>query len=387
MTEDIATVTIEELTRFYLKNHFLASRADKSEIVDVVGRICGLHSQLPITPYYSFLNRVDGFKPDMLDHLLYKDRSLVKAWFMRGTLHVIPSKDLPVYHNALRRMWFEHHGRYMNEPGWPSREERENMLHPRIMEALAKKSLSRKEICSRVRASLGDDFGSYEKLFSGWGGVLKETSYRGLTVHAEPYGRESSFARLDNWLPSVRLDSVPEADAKRELLRKYLHCYGPASVQDFVCWSGLLAGEANKAIEESRGLKQVRVEGSDRVLWMLENDFRSMEEIDLEEPVPPRLLPKYDSYLMGHKDRSRIIRDDVLQKVYRPIAGVVSTVVLINGRIVGTWKSKKTRKTLKIAVQPLEKLPKDAMKSLEPVADEMAAFLGVSEALLTLNSC
>ena len=383
---EVAAINLERLTRFYLQNHFLADQAGKSDVLAVVGKVCGLHSQLPMTPYYSLWSRVKGFEPEVLDRLLYRDKSLTKTWFMRGTLHMIPSQDLPVYHNALRRMWFEHHGRYMNEPGWPSREDRKRKLYPKIKEALAEKPLRRKELSDRVRVLLADESQPYERLFSAWGGILKETSYLGLTVHGEPCGREACFARLDKWLPHVDLNDVSETEARRQLMKKYLRGYGPASAQDFACWSGMLTSEANKTIEGSKGLKQVQLEGSRIELWMLEEDFRALEKVDVEAQVPPRLLPKYDSYLMGHKNRSRIIRDEVLRKVYRPVVGEVAAAVLINGRIVATWTSKKTRRILKIIVNPLEKFPDNALATLKPVADELALFLGIKEAQVTLSS-
>jgi hypothetical protein len=378
-------VNLETLTRFYLQNHCLADRAGKTDIAKVVGKICGLHSQLPTTPYYSLWNRVEGFEPRMLDLLLYRDKSLVKTWFMRGTLHIISSQDLPLYNNALKRMWFEHHGRYMNKPDWPSPKERESKLYPKIKEALAEKPLRRKELCNRVRFLLADEVQPYERLFSAWGGILKETSYLGLTVHAEPCGRESCFARLDEWLPGIDLNGINEKTARQQLLKKYLHGYGPASPQDFACWSGMLTSEARQIIEETNDIKQVQFEGSHAELWMLEEDIRTFDRIDLEAEVPPRLLPKYDSYLMGHKNRTRIIQDEMLKKVYRPVVGEVAATVLVNGRIVGTWTSKKTKRALRILVTPLGKLDEKTFGSLKPVANELAQFVGVKEAQMALG--
>lgn len=378
--ENSATVSLEEMTRFYLQNHFLAERANKNDINAVVGKICGLHAQLAMSPYYSLWNRIEDFKIEMLDHLLYREKSLVKTWFMRGTLHIIPSQDLPVYHNSLKRMWFEHQGRYMNDPGWPPAEERESKLYPRIREALAEKPLRRSELSRKVRQLLANEAQPYERLFSAWGGILKETSYQGLTAHAAPSGRESFFARLDKWLPSVDLNRIDEQTAKQQLLKKYLHGYGPASAQDFACWSGMLTSEAKKIIEDTVGLKKLRQERSNAELWMLEEDFMTLERIDLDAEVPPRLLPKYDSYVMGHKNRSRIARDEILRKVYRPIAGDVAATILVNGRIAGTWRSKKSRKALRIFIKPLEKLNEKTLKDLKPVANDFAQFVGAEEA-------
>lgn len=225
----------------------------------------------------------------------------------------------------------------------------------------------------------------YERLFSAWGGILKETSYLGLTAHAEPCGRESCFARLDKWLPGIDLNGISEKTARQQLLNKYSHGYGPASTQDFACWSGMLTSEARQIIEETNDVKQVQFEGSHAELWMLKEDIRTLDRIDLEAEVPPRLLPKYDSYLMGHKNRTRIIQDEMLKKVYRPVVGEVAATVLVNGRIVGTWTSKKTKKTLQILVKPLEKLNEKTFSSLKSVANELAQFVGVKEAQMALG--
>lgn len=385
MTKDSPTVSLERVTRFYLQNHYLAEKADKSDIVKVVGRVCGLHSQLPMTPYYSLLNRIKDFEPEMLDRLLYKEKSLVKTWFMRGTLHTIPSQDFPTYHNALRRMWFEHHGKYMNKPDWPSRVDREKKLYPTIKKALADKPLRRKELSDRVHELLANGSQPYERLFSAWGGILKETSYLGLTVHAEPSGRESCFARVDRWLPNVNIGGIEETKARQQLLIKYLRGYGPASAQDFACWSGMSTSEARKIIEDCRELVKIKLEGSSTELWMLQENYKNIERIDPDTPVPPRLLPKYDSYLMGHKNRSRIIRDELLHRVYRPVVGEVAATVLINGRIVGTWTSKKTKRILKIVVSPLERPASDILVALKRPAEELASFIGVKEAQIVTN--
>jgi uncharacterized protein YcaQ len=110
------TVPVEKVTRLYLVKHQLLQKAKKNHIVKVVDNVCGLHAQAAQTPYLSLWNRIEDFEDGLLDKALYRDRTLVKVWCMRGTLHVIPSQDLPIYNKALRRMWFEHHGRFMRAP-------------------------------------------------------------------------------------------------------------------------------------------------------------------------------------------------------------------------------------------------------------------------------
>jgi hypothetical protein len=367
-----------------MAKQFLLSER-RHDVVTVVDSLCGLHAQAVLTPYISLWNRIEDFEPEMLDSALYRERSLVKAWCVRGTLHIIPSRDLPLYHSALERMWFEHHGRYTQSPEWPSQEERQRMFYPKILQALADRPLRRKELNERVLSTLADTPKSYQRLFSGWGGILKETCYLGLTVHAEPCGNEACFARLDQWLPQVNLDEIREDEARRKLLIKYLHGYGPASAQDFTYWSGLLAGETRKAIEGNKpGLKDVQVKGSGKRLLMLKEDLRELEKLDLEERHRPCLLPKFDPFLLGHKDRSRMIKEEFVREVYRK-AGDLAAVALVNGHIVGTWKAKKTRKKLAVILESLEKIGKEDLTELKQVVKDLGAFMNVEQTEMLLD--
>lgn len=328
---------------------------------------------------------MEDFDPKLLDDRVYGEKSLVKMWCMRGTIHIIPSKDLPVYVNALKRMWFEHHGRFMQTPEWPSLE---RTLLPKILEALAEKPLRRKELDSRVRSLLEKGKKDFDpRVFSSWGGILKVTNYYGLTVFAEPCGKESCFARLDKWLPHVDLNEISEEQARTKLLLKYLHCYGPASAEDFACWSGLLTSEANGIIEANLNrLGEVCVENSKKLFWMLKEDFKALETIDLQEEAAPRLLPKFDSYLLGHKDRTRIIDEQFRQQVFRPVVGDIAATILVNGRIAGMWTYKKTKTKLSVILTPFRRLGKKTVAELERLVKGLGDFMDIRQTATRINN-
>jgi uncharacterized protein YcaQ len=373
-------LSLSAVSRLYLIKHHLFAKARKDQLTRVVGDVCGLHAQVPQTPYLSLWNRVEGFENTLLDEALYADRSLVKAWLMRGTLHLIPSGALPVYNRALRKMWFEHHGRFMRAPEWPPAEERKQVIYPAIVKALMNGPLTRKELNSQVRSLLGRTSLPYDRLFSGWGGILKETCYEGLTVHAQPRGRESCFAQLGQWLPTVDVDAVSEADAQQQLLVQYLRGYGPATPQDFSLWSGLTAGDAQRAIERASPLlTRVTVEGSKRCFLLLKDDVRTLESIDLAEKAPLRLLPRFDSLLLGHKDRVRIIHETHRSRVFKPRVGDVAATILVNGRIVGTWRPKRTKKTLTVVLEPFEKMSKEDLRQAAREAKALSQDMGFAE--------
>jgi hypothetical protein len=367
------------VNRLYLIKHHLFRKAGKNHLVKVVDDVCGLHAQASATPHLSLWNRVENFENDLLDEALYKNKTLVKVWCMRGTLHIIPSEDLPIYNKALRRMWLEHHGEFRDAPNFPTIEERKKLIYPKILEALAQKPLKRNELDAKVRLLLKDDSKPYQGLFSAWGGILKETAYEGLTVHAQPCGRESCFARLDKWLPYINLNEIDEDEAKERLLINYLSGYGPASAQDFFYWSGLMAGDTRKTIENVAGslIEEVEIEGAKGRFWMLKEDFKLLDSISLDEKAPPNLLPKYDSFVLGHKDRTRIIISEYMKHVFRSKIGDVAATLLINGHIVGTWRHEKTKISLAITVTPFQKLGKEDLKEVEEKARALSQFMGV----------
>lgn len=378
---------MQMVNRLYLLKHHLFKKAKKNDTVKVVDDVCGLHAQASSTPYLSLWNRVEDFDNELLDKALYRDKTLVKTWCMRGTLHVIPSEDLPIYNKALKKMWFEHHGRFMHSPDWPPIEEGKRLVYPKILEALAQKPLKRSELSTIVLKRLKDHSKPYERLFSAWGGILKVMAYEGLTVHAEPCEREACFARLDKWLPHIDLNRIEEDEAHERLLKKYLRGYGPATQQDFCLWSGLMAGDARKAIENLAGslIEEVEIEGVKARLWMLKEDFKALDLISLDEKTPACLLPKFDSFVLGHKDRTRMIQDEYKKHVFRK-AGDIAATLLINGQIAGTWTQKKTKNRLTIMIKPFQKLKREDLKETEKKAKELCQFMRVDQLQFSVAS-
>jgi uncharacterized protein YcaQ len=378
---------MDKMRRIYLIKHHLFKKASRKDLVKVVGDVCGLHAQAARSPYFALWSRVKGFDDQLLDNALFEDKSLVKTWVMRGTLHIVPSAELPVYNRSLRRMWFEHHGRFMKAPEWLSVEQRRNQVYPKILQALTQKPLKRKDLGDRVRSLLKDNSLPYERLFSGWGGILKETAYEGLTVHAEPCERESCFAKLSQWLPRIVLSSVSEEEAQKRLFVKYLHGYGPATQQDFSLWSGLLAGDSKKAIENASSMiEQIEVEGANGQFWILKEDMRALDSVDPAEPTPTRLLPKFDSFLLGHKDRSRIIKDQHKKLVFKPKVGDIAATVLIDGQIAATWKHTRKRHALAVSIKPFGKIAQDNIEEVKQQASELSQYMGAEELDFSIES-
>ena len=378
-------VSLEKLNRFHLMRHNLLTKAGKDQLERVISDICGLHSQLAMTPTLSLWNRVESFERNLLEEALYIKKSLVKVWCMRGTLHIIPSDELLVYHQAVKRMWFEHHGRYMRGPDWPPLDIRKGVIYPKILEALKEGPLTRTELNTKISAVLEPSLQRYKRLFSAWGGILKEMCYLGLIVYAEP-NRETRFARLDQWLPQISLEQITEKEARTKLLLKYLHGYGPASVQDFAYWSGITVSESRKVFTNTeQSLKEIKVEGMKKKLWLLKDDFNRLEGMDVNEKPLVHLLPKFDPLLLGHKDKSHVLKSEYLKEVFRPVGDIAAT-VLVDGYIKGTWNYKKTKNRLTVNVSPFEKLEKDNLEKIRRETEALGEFMEVSQVKLLVTS-
>ena len=146
-----------------------------------------------------------------------------------------------------------------------------------------------------------------------------------------------------------------------------------------------MANDAKKAIENAGStITEVKVEGNKNRFLLLKKDLELIDSVNLDEKAPPCLLPKYDSLLLGHKDRRRIIRDEYKPHVFKPKVGDIAATVLINGRIVGTWRQHKAKRMLTITVTPFERIGRQDLKEVEQTAGELGHHMGYEETKMTV---
>ena len=105
-------VSWEQVLAFRLSRQHLTRRAGRNAILEVAADVCGLHAQVMSSAELTLWARMDGLRPEDVAHLLWDRRSLVKMWAMRGTLHIIPAPDVPVWQAALSSF------RHYLAPGW-----------------------------------------------------------------------------------------------------------------------------------------------------------------------------------------------------------------------------------------------------------------------------
>ncbi len=374
-------MTQGQLNRLTLAKQGLLQRI-AGDPVAWAGRLCGLHAQISTTPALSLLARLQNLRRGRIEELLRK-RRLVKRWLMRGTLHIIPTKELPLYNYAFRGAWTATFGRFLERQGLPPREVRLTKVYPTVLEVLKDGPLPRNEIEARVRGLLPPDL--RERVgFTGWGGSLKEMTYEGLLVHTPSEGAEAPLASTKQWLPDVNLEGTDEAVALRELAARYFAAYGPATAQDLAAWSGIPAATLRPALQALKGeLVEVSVVGQKGHLWTPRKDTTLLRRVSDAE-APPRFLPRFEVLLLAYRDRSRLVESHFLRRVVSPM-GQMEATFLVDGRVAGTWGTARRAKDLVVTLRPFRPLAPAVVPQLRDEAGTLTDFYGAQGTKLLIK--
>jgi hypothetical protein len=358
-----------------IRRQRLATRAPRDAALAVVHDITALHAQLASSAALTLWARVDGLDPGAVDRALWEERTLVKTWAMRGTLHLLRADELGLWvgaQSALRPRhhvpsWLRHHGL--------TREEADAMLAA-IPAALDGRLLTREELAAEVARLTGID-GLGGKLRGGFGDLLKPAAFRGDLCFAPSDGRNVRFGRPDQWL-GAWAPVEPEA-AMREVARRYLAAYGPGTRETFARWFGITSpAQAGKWLATlGDEAAEVEIEG-ERAL-MLAADVAEAAAAAPEGVV--RLLPAFDHYVVAApRDAAAVLPADRRGRVYRP-QGWLSPVLLVDGRIAGVWSHERRGPALAVAVEPFAAVAPAVRAGVEAEVERLAAFAGGEPAL------
>jgi hypothetical protein len=351
----------------------LAARAPARRWEAVVSRVCGLHAQVLSSAELTLWARVDGLARGAVERALWTRCRLVKTWAMRGTLHLLPASELPLWVAALDALPPRHgQGAWLRAHGL-TRELAEAVVAA-IPQALAGRTLTRAELAAAVGAATGSaDLEG--KMRGGFGDLLKPSAFRGDLVFASSAGQHVRFARASDWIGAF--EPVDRETAIGEVVRRYLRAYGPATREWFARWFGMsspaLAGRWLRGLGDE--VAEVDVAGT-RAL-MLAAD---VDEAAAARPAGVvRLLPAFDQHVVAApRDVAAVLAPGHRPAVYRP-QGWLSPVVLVDGRIAGTWGHELRRSALAVDVTPFAALAGDVRAGVQAEAERLAAFLGASD--------
>jgi hypothetical protein len=195
--------------------------------------------------------------------------------------------------------------------------------------------------------------------------IVIQAELDGLICSGPRRGRHHTYMLLDDRVPASR--PWPREEALAELARRYFTSHGPAQLQDFAWWSGLPMTDARAALSlAGRDFARDVVDGN--TYWLAPSRrARSASTTAF-------LLPLYDEYLIAYKDRSA-----ALDRVFWTWRGgdPFSAAVIIEGRVVATWKRKLERGRVAVTVTPFAPLERQTVADIAEAARAYADFNGV----------
>jgi Winged helix DNA-binding domain len=330
-------VSWEEVRAGRLARSHLARRASAEQLIEVVRDVCGIHAQVMGSAELQLAARVEGITQADVREALWERRTIAKTWTTRGTLHIHPAEELSLWTGALRAV----------EAG------EDAAVTAAIGEALRGRRLTREELADAVVERVGP--GPRERLASGWGWFLGDAAAAGLLCFGPPAGAKVTFVHVEDWLGAQRAWEPPEA--LREIVRRYAFAFAPAT---------------RRTVRE----------------WLA-------AKVDVEVPDAPlapacahsvRLLPEYDPYVMGFREREHLVPPEVRAQVathgkgrYEGPAG--TPFLVVDGLAAGIWRRKKTAKRIELTVEPARTLTRAERAAVADEAERIGVFLGLEPRL------
>lgn len=364
------TLTWEQVLAWRMRRQHLDRRAPRESMVGVVGDICGLHAQLMSATELALWARVADLESGAVQRALWHDRALVKVWAMRGTLHLLPAAEYPLWQAALSTYRHPERG-YWQRYFDVTPEQLERLLKV-IPVALDGPPLTRDELADAVASLTGSpELGG--RLRGGWGSLLKPASYLSCLCFADSVGNKVRFTRPDKWLPAWWNEDPQES--LLAVVRRYLAARGPATEGElYRWWVGFSAAEARRLLA-ALGQDAIKVSIEGTAAWMLAEDLPGLLAAGPIGTV--RLVPAFDQYVIGAApDAPELLLPPAMRgRVYRPQAWI-SPVLLADGRMEGTWRHERKRSKVSVTIEPFRHLPLWVRQGAEREAESLAHFLG-----------
>ncbi len=290
------------------------------------------------------------------------ERRIVRTWPMRGTLHFVAAEDV---------RWMSALMTPRVIAGSAARIQREYELDDAVLARCRKivveslqggQALTRSALYATLDAA-GIDTGKQRGIH-----ITGRLAQEGLLCLGPRAEKQPTFVLLEEWVTRHRTPARDEALA--ELAQRYFRSRDPATAHDFAWWSGLTLKEAQQGIELARaGLRQEVVE--DKTYWLSDEAPTVVDGAN-----EPQLLPSFDEYLVAYKDRSAALEARFNRRVIG-LNGLFNASVVIDGRVIGTWKRTLGKNAVAMELIPFRRLLKKERAALETAARRYGEFIGL----------
>jgi DNA glycosylase AlkZ-like len=338
---------------------------------DIAGLLCGAHAQILSAAALSIGRRIAGATRADVQRALWEDRTLVKTFGPRGTVHLLATADLPMWTGA----WSALPSSVPMHPE-PVRftPQQADEVVAAIGDVLADSELTVDELTQAIVDRTGPWAGertmeAFQGRWPRWRQLTSTAAHRGMLCFGPNRGRNVTYTNPHRWLPGFRPD---DGDAAlRALVTRYLHAYGPATPQHFARWLGIPPRRAVKLFDGLAGdLERVRLNGEPG--WVIPGDTRTPQE----PHRGIRLLPYFDAFVVAGQPRDRLYPGAAAPRALTP-AGQAGNypVLLVDGVVGGVWHQQRSGRKLAVTVEPLAELTATQRRQLDDDVELVSAFM------------
>jgi hypothetical protein len=302
------------------------------------------------------------------------ERSLVRTWLMRGTIHYAPPEDVRWLLALVAPRLQAADERRREQIGLPKAHVARSAKL--LASALAgDRRLSRAEVMELLEG---------EGIATGGGRgyhILWRLAQDGLICIGPMSERQQTFVLLDDWVPPQEARELSREESLAALAGRFATSRGPVTAHDLARWAGITVADARRGLAAADGLVAEDIAGSEH--WVA---------ADEERPAPAArrrayLLAGFDEYMLGYGDRDAILAREHAGKVAPGANGVFRPMIVDGGRIVGTWSRAQRAGTLTITLAPFAGTTGTLAAKVLPEASRYRAFLGLPASCKPVVTC
>ena len=359
----------DQVRRLRGRAQCLDPRDAAASVVDVAVRTAGLQDQDRRAAALEVRARSVGLLAEDVRAAREVDRTIVRTWLQRGTLHVVATDDLawlqslvvPVTLAAARTR-----GSHLGiDDGTAERafDLIESALQPG-------EPRTRGELVALLRSELRADLSdqAYQHL-------VRRAGAAGVVCFGPDRGKEPTHVLQGTW---VRVSPPPPRDEALVLLvRRHLAAYAPARPEDVATWSGVRITDVRRGWAEVAA-ELVEVETSLGPMWIGERDLD--ERGDRRRPTWLRLLPDFDTALLGYRGRELLVDPEHARELF-PGGGMILATVVVDGRAVGRWRLARRGRRANIEVAIWERLDRRTSALLEKEVADIGRYAAITATL------
>jgi hypothetical protein len=341
----------------------------------VAAATVGVHAQVLSAAEISAALRIEGGTRADVRRALWQDRTLVKTFGPRGTVHLLPAEHLARWMAALGAI----PSRSPFPDGVRMTPEETDVVVAAIGEALRERELTVDELTE----ALGDLVGlwavdpvmpAFQTMWPRWRQVTDRAAFAGVLCYGPDRARKVTYTHPRRWAGD--LSPVDPDEAVSWLVAEYLRAYGPATAASFAQWVGAPATWAAERFAAAPGLVPDELDGEP--VWDLPD-----ASYDVPSPAGVMVLPYFDAFVVGSRPRHLLFPGPARDRALVPSGQAGNyPVLLVDGEVAGVWHQRRSGRRVAVTVEPLRRLSKVQVGLLEQQVSRLA---GILEADTTLT--